>query len=190
VTELPDRPTDLANNRELLNALLAGWRPYLIVAARNRMRHRELHQWNKVFDDDDLVQEALLRAARHVRHYDPARGAFKTFLCLQLEAVCVELFRLRGRQQRSRRPAVAFRERSRLASRPDRRTAGPPAVAEENDFWEHAARDLDADERTILRLRHRGGLEKRQAARAMGLTAGAFEHRYSKLQKKLAARHG
>ena len=48
MTELPDRPAGVAGDPVLLNALLAHWRPFLIVVARRRMgaalrfRHRGL----------------------------------------------------------------------------------------------------------------------------------------------------
>lgn len=187
MTELPDRPADVAGDPALLNALLAHWRPFLIVVARRRMGAREIRKWNAVLDEDDVVQEVLLRAARHARKYDPARGTFKTFLCLFVDAICLELFSHRRRQAGSSRPAVGFRSRERLARAADRRAPGPSAAAEDNDFWESAGRDLDAAERATLRLRFRDGLMRDQVAARLGVTRHAAEWRVRQLRRKLAA---
>ncbi len=185
--DLPERPTDLANNPGLLNALLGRWRTYLIVVARRQMGHRELRMWATAHDDDDIVQLALFRAARYVHNYDPARGTFVQFLCLQLRSAWVELYRLAARQRRSRRPAVGFGEPDCLTRRPDPRFPAPPAVAEANDFWAHAGRNLDADERALLRMRHREGLMCRQIAATLGVAEHVCFTRYQKVEAKLRA---
>lgn len=185
--EPPDRPAGLTSDPELLNALLGHWRPYLLAVARRRMGLREVRKWNAAYDADDVVQEVLLRAARHVRKYDPARGTFKTFLCLFVDAICLELFSHQKRQGRSPRPAVGFCGRDRLARVTDRRAGGPLAAAEENDFWADVGRDLDAGERATLRLRFRDGLMRDQVAERLGVTRHAAEWRFRTLRRKLKA---
>ena len=182
--ELPDRPTGLAGNPDLLNALLTRWRPYVVTAARNRLRGGTVRLWNRVYDEDDIAQEVLILAARQARKYDPARGTFKHFLCLCLYDACGHLFRVLARQ--SHRPDLAFRG-SGLNRRPDRRAGDPVAAAVENDLWDRAGRDLDAAEREVLRLRCREGWTKERAGAALGITASVCCHRTRAVKAKLAA---
>jgi RNA polymerase sigma factor (sigma-70 family) len=188
MTELPECPTDLATNRELLNALLALFRPYLLATTRKRLVQGEIRGRRKVYDAEDIVQEALLKAARGVRRYDPTRAHFRHWLFMQLQSVIADVFIEERKyvQRGTHRRRVKFRGEG-LTSRPDARAINPATVAERNDFWERTGRNLNAGERELLRMRYREELLRSQCAATLGMSNDQCFRRDLAMKRKLAA---
>jgi RNA polymerase sigma-70 factor (ECF subfamily) len=134
-------------------------------------------------DAEDVVQESLLRAYRHLGRFE-ARADFGTWLYRIVTNCSVEL--LRGRQaRRDRAHADALDAASGI---PETRMPMPDRLAESAEIQERVAGALDRLsplERAAFTLRHYEGRSIDEISRTLRLGTSASKHAVFRAVKKL-----
>ena len=131
-------------------------------------------------DADDAVQETLLRAYRHLDHYDPSRR-FATWLFAIGKNVASN-----HRAAQRRRADLERRGSAEAAG-----TAGPAAAAIDaiigpsDEIWRTAERVLGAEAYRALWLRYADEMSVRDVARALGRTVVSTKVMLFRARKKL-----
>lgn len=113
---------------------------------------------------DDAVQETWLTAAKQLRRFDPARGAFAGWVCGLAANVVRNLVRARRRATKRVRALVAVPEPETAEVPNHDAEAVARALAELPDRYEQA-----------LRLKYLDGLSVAEMARQLGETEKAVE---------------
>ncbi|OFW18154.1 MAG: hypothetical protein A3H97_00820 [Acidobacteria bacterium RIFCSPLOWO2_02_FULL_65_29] len=135
-------------------------------------------------DAEDIVQESLLRAYRHLGQFE-ARANFGTWLYRIVVNCAVEHVRTReSRKKRARmEPIDEF-------TMPVSESPGPHRLAESRDIGRRVAAALDSLsplERAAFTLRHYEGRTTDEIARTLRLGTSAAKHAVFRAVKKLRA---
>lgn len=125
-------------------------------------------------ETEDLVQETFLVAWRSIRQVTDPLG-FRTWLLSVAHTVAIDAARRSARKKRS---AAGVRlDPSALAAVPDRRTPGPPQIAEREEARQTVLkllRDLPEDYRMPLMLRYLHDYDYDAIGRQLGLSNGSL----------------
>ena len=159
--------------------LLHHFEPWLKVLARMQWESR----FGGKFDPADLVQQALLEAARDLEHF---RGQTEAELAAWLRRILAhvlahEIRRYRGTQKRDLEREVALdRQLTAASERLGDVLPSPATVPDEKLIRRERALDLaralerlPADYREVIVLRHLEGLSHEAIAERLGRNAGA-----------------
>jgi RNA polymerase sigma-70 factor, ECF subfamily len=198
---MTDVSTDSEQTRNLLARVRGGDRPALdrLLAEHRPYLHRlvELRfdpQLRPRVDPSDVVQDALLEAARRIDDYlrrDPMpfwlwlrQTACEQMVTVQrrhLGAAC----RAAGREQPLPTTSSVLLARQLLADEP---TPSELVAGEElADRVRQALVRLDPDDQTIILLRNYEGLSNQQAAAALGIDPAAASKRFGRALLRLRA---
>jgi RNA polymerase sigma-70 factor (ECF subfamily) len=133
-------------------------------------------------DAGDLAQEALLRAIRSLRHFDPERGSIDAWLW----RIVVNCARDAGRIQRRR---LMLLERLRLLPLRPVPSAEAQALARIRDAeLLSEIRRSPARDRALIALRYGAGLDHAEVARALGISTAAATRGTSRALSRLRRR--
>jgi RNA polymerase sigma-70 factor, ECF subfamily len=138
-------------------------------------------------DADDLAQDALLRAVRAIRSYDPARGTPEAWLW----RIVVNAARDSARRRDRARNLI---ERLTFAAPRESESVEATVLANLRDADLHAQlRHLSHRDRMLLALRYGAGLDTAEVGAAVGLTpdsAGkAIRRALARLRSRLEVTH-
>ena len=173
-----------------LGRLLELYRNYLRLLARTGL---DLSLRGKA-DPSDLVQEALLKAARHFGQFRGATDAELAGWLRQILARCLADFarRYRAGGRRAGREQSLDRLLGRSSQAMEQVLANsgtsPSASAERRDLGvvlSDALAALSEDHREVIVLHHLEGLGWDEVARRMGRTAGAVRMLWARALKQL-----
>jgi RNA polymerase sigma-70 factor (ECF subfamily) len=126
-------------------------------------------------DAEDVVQEALVYAFRNLRHFDPARGAFRTWL------YTITVSRCRNARRRKWLPTLRLSSIFGLGLEPSApEEQAPEAVYARLSAWEtleKALQTLSPRLREAIALRYGQGLTYREMADVLDCPAKTAESR-------------
>jgi RNA polymerase sigma-70 factor (ECF subfamily) len=126
-------------------------------------------------DAEDVLQESMVYAFRSLRNYDPARGAFRTWL------YTITISRCRNARRRKWLPTVALTQLLNIGIEPSAPAdESPDARAAWQDVrvsLERALRTLSPRLREALALRYGQGLTYREMAEIIGCPQKTAESR-------------
>ena len=182
---------------------------YLPLAKSVTYNMRPLTTRHQQASVDEFVQIAVVGLMQAIPRYDPASGAKPgTFLGHRVRGAILDFVRTldwvpRIERQRLKRDAEALEikmQATDFSEKParrvslaemlaDGRSVDPAAELEREDFWRRAARGLDPQERTLLRLAFREGCRQADIARALGISQGRVCVLIKRLLKKLRQRY-
>ena len=135
-------------------------------------------------DAEDAVQEALLRAYRHLGRYRE-QERFGAWLTRILVNQCRTA---RGRARRPLPPGVDWADVERAAAPPPDEPPDEPAdAAERREALAHALRRLPNDQREAVVLRYADELSFAEMAAATGATPAALKMRVQRACRRLRA---
>ncbi len=117
-------------------------------------------------DAEDLAQEALLRALRNLRHFDPGRGSMSAWLW----RITVNAARDAGRVAQRRQ---AVWERMVRSQAPEESVESRALDRVRDSELLTAVRALPKRDRALIALRFGAGLDYASVGAALGLTPGA-----------------
>ena len=161
-------------------ALAAPLRPRLLQALRGRTPDAATAE--------DVVQDSLLKAWRHLDRWDPGRRFLPWALTIAFRTAR-DHARSHAREHRRRRAATPTLRLAGRRTAPLRPDHALQQVLEADDLWTRAAAHLTHAAWTDLWLRHGEGLEPTEIAQATGRTALAVRaslHRaHRTLRRKL-----
>jgi len=116
-------------------------------------------------DAEDVLQESMVYAFRNLDHYDPERGAFRTWLCT------ITISRCRNARRRKWLPTVALTHLLNIGIEPpapdDEQPEVKAAWAEVRLALHHALHTLSPRLREAVALRYGQGLTYREMAEIM-----------------------
>lgn len=116
-------------------------------------------------DAEDVLQESMVYAFRNLDHYDPGRGAFRTWLCT------ITISRCRNARRRKWLPTVALTHLLNIGIEPpapdDEQPEVKAAWAEVRLALHQALRSLSPRLREAVALRYGQGLTYREMAEIM-----------------------
>jgi RNA polymerase sigma-70 factor (ECF subfamily) len=148
----------------------------LLVERHSRYLFRLLYRMTgNIHDAEDLVQDTLLKAYRHLDRFD-GRAGFRTWLCRIGANNAIDL--LRSRQSPAPLPEL---EPSASTPSPERLAASGQAAS----LLEHALQRLTAMERSAFVLRHAEGATTGQISTALGVDPNAAKHAVFRAVRKL-----
>lgn len=140
-------------------------------------------------DAEDVLQEALVYAFRNLQHYDPSRGAFRTWL------YTITISRCRNARRRKWLPTVALANLLAVGVEPpapaDELPEHRAAWAELHESLRRALATLSPRLREAVALRYGQGLTYREIAEVMECPQKTAESRirlaHEQLRKALSA---
>lgn len=140
-------------------------------------------------DAEDVLQEALVYAFRNLQHYDPSRGAFRTWL------YTITISRCRNARRRKWLPTVALANLLAVGVEPPAPADESPehraAWAELHESLRRALATLSPRLREAVALRYGQGLTYREIAEVMECPQKTAESRirlaHEQLRKALSA---
>src|SRR5688572_11552357 len=133
-------------------------------------------------DAEDVVQETLLRAYRHLRRYD-ARSSFSTWLYSIASNCALDLLRARKRREDRHSDSSEGELDTMSGDQPNpERMLMSHQVSES---IESAMARLTSKERAAFVLRHFEGLSTEEIGKSLGMQANAAKHTVFRAVRKL-----
>lgn len=127
----------------------------------------------------EIVQQAYLRIARHVRPF-VAEADFWGWLCCVVRCAAVDHAR-----HITRRSVLLEKFAHWRATRSGDDSAWPPSAGHASHLAEEALAQLPGDDAALLRAKYCDGLSTRELAAAHGTTVKAIENRLARLRERL-----